>query len=62
MAGGLRYQFGRDMPPGMQELYGVLLAGQQKTAAQPVGPEQANQKENETETGEFLFLQRNVNR
>lgn len=26
MAGGLRYGCGREMPPGMQELYGVKLA------------------------------------
>lgn len=27
MASGLRYQTGREMPPGMQELYGVKVAG-----------------------------------
>ena len=30
MAGGLRYETGRDMPPGMQEIYGVKLAGQMR--------------------------------
>jgi hypothetical protein len=28
VAGGLRYQTGREMPPGMQELYGVKLAAE----------------------------------
>ena len=28
MAGGLRYGSGRDMPPGMQELYGVKVAAE----------------------------------
>ena len=28
VAGGLRYGIGREMPPGMQELYGVKLAGE----------------------------------
>lgn len=27
MSGGLRYQTGREMPPGMQELYGMKVAG-----------------------------------
>ena len=28
MAGGLRYQTGRQMPPGMQEIYGVKMAAE----------------------------------
>lgn len=32
MAGGLRYETGREMPPGMQELYGVKLAGEMRIA------------------------------
>lgn len=28
MSGGLRYQTGREMPPGMQELYGVKVAAE----------------------------------
>lgn len=32
MAGGLRYETGREMPPGMQELYGVKLAGEMAKA------------------------------
>jgi len=28
VAGGLRYQTGRQMPPGMQELYGVKVAAE----------------------------------
>ena len=34
---GLRYESGREMPPGMQELYGVKLAGDM-AKAQPVDP------------------------
>ena len=41
VAGGLRYQSGREMPPGMQELYGVQLAEQISKAPRwrvPVNP------------------------
>lgn len=34
VAGGLRYEAGREMPPGMQELYGVKLAGDIAKAAE----------------------------
>ena len=37
MAGGLRYETGREMPPGMQEIYGVKLAGQMRADAS-IGP------------------------
>ena len=33
MSGGLRYDSGREMPPGMQEIYGVKLAGQMQADA-----------------------------
>lgn len=33
MAGGLRYETGREMPPGMQEIYGVKLAVQMQADA-----------------------------
>ena len=32
MAGGLRYGCGREMPPGMQTLYGVKLVGEMAKA------------------------------
>lgn len=32
VAGGLRYETGREMPPGMQEIYGVKLAGEMRIA------------------------------
>ena len=40
MAGGLRYQTGREMPPGMQELYGVKLAGEMAKESPAAGTDE----------------------
>lgn len=42
VAGGLRYQSGREMPPGMQELYGVQLAEQISKAPPVAGASESN--------------------
>ena len=46
MAGGLRYEVGREMPPGMQELYGVKLAGEMRiaTPAEPARNDEETEK------------------
>lgn len=49
MAGGLRYETGREMPPGMQALYGVKLAGEMRIAT----PAEPARNDNDPEIEEY---------
>ena len=49
MASGLRYESGRKMPPGMQELYGVKLAGEMQIAT----PAEPARNDNDPEIEEY---------